>query len=72
MPLPRQHLISRIKDLDFYFWDLQMYTDLWRQERTTLMTAIPRHDYWDEVYVLTSLKIAGCDEEEFKKLINST
>ena len=72
MNTPRQYLINKLKDMEFYFDSFQGNTDLWKQKGTRARAAIPREPSLDDLYVHTVLAIAGCSEEEIRDFLTNS
>lgn len=72
MNTPRQYLINKLKDMEFYFDRFQSGTELWKQRGTSARAAIPRHPCLDDLYVRTVLAVAGCSEDQIQSFLTTS
>ena len=67
----RESFINKIRELNYTYKTLQKRTELWRKIGGTHRMSVPRCNMLEDEYVMSTLRQAGCSEEEIKRFISS-
>ncbi len=69
--IPRSHFINKIRALGYTFKTRQKRTQLWRKRGGTHYLSVPLSDRLEEGFVVSSLRQAGCKDDEIRAFIAS-
>lgn len=67
--IPKSHYVNKIRSLGYTFNSQQKRTDLWRKKGGTHYIPVPQNELLEEEFVISSLRQAGCSNEEIKAFI---
>jgi hypothetical protein len=68
----REHFINKLRDLGYKFKLQRKRVYIWRRTGSTHRIAVPKTDLLEESYVVSSLRQAGCSEDEINRFLAST
>ena len=66
--IPKSQYVNKIRSLGYTYKSRQKRTDLWRKTGGTHYISVPLTDSLEEEFVSSSLRQAGCSDEEIKNL----
>ena len=69
--IPRSHYVNKIRSLNYTYKSRQKRTDLWRKRGGTHYISVPQSELLEEEFVFSSLRQAGCNEDEIRAFIAS-
>ena len=69
--IPRQHFLNKIRQLNYSFKRQTKRVDLYKKQGGTHRIFLPQVKELEDEFVKSSLKHAGCDEEEINAFIAS-
>lgn len=65
----RQRFVNKLRELNYTYKTRQKRTELWRRRGGTHYASVPLSDLLEEEYVTSTLRQAGCPEEEIRSFI---
>lgn len=68
--IPKSHYVNKLRSLNYTFKSRQKRTELWRRRGGTHYISVPLSDYLEEEFVRSSLRQAGCTQEEIKAFLS--
>ncbi len=69
--IPRQHFLNKIRDLNYSYKKRAKRVDLYKKQGATHRIFLPQVKQLEDEFVKSSLKQAGCGEEEINAFIAS-
>ena len=67
--IPRQHFVNKLRKLDYTYKAKQKRTELWRKRGGTHYVSMPLSDLLEEEWVTSTLRQAGCTQDEIGSFI---
>ena len=67
--IPRQHFVNKLRKLDYTYKTKQKRTELWRKRGGTHYVSMPLSDLLEEEWVTSTLRQAGCTQDEIRSFI---
>lgn len=69
--VPRDHLINKIRELDYYFIERTKKGTLWRKRGGTYFLVVPLREMIREDTVASLLRQARCSPQEIESFLSS-
>lgn len=69
--IQKSHYINKIRSLGYTYNSRQKRTDLWRKRGGTHYISVPQNKLLEEEFVVSSLRQAGCTNDEIKAFMAS-
>jgi len=69
--IPRNSFINKIRELTYSYKSQQKRTYLYRKSGGTHYISVPMADLLEDEYVVSTLKQAGCSEDEVRNFLKA-
>ena len=69
--ISKSHFVNKLRDLGYTYKSRQKRTDMWRKRGGTHRVFVSLADLLEDEYVVSTLRQAGCNDEEIKTFIAS-